>query len=290
MGADLRGAVLPNANLKLAYLVQTRLDGAVLSRANLTLARVVACDFSDADLREADFGSAMLVACRLASADLAGAVFGSTTLAYLDLSEAINLEQAQHTVGSFIDFSVLVTSFNGGGNRLTPAATAFLRKAGVPDRLLVTLPHLVREIMYYNCFISYGEPDRAFAERLAADLTERGVSCWIYSRDSTPGKRTWHEIGLSRRQAEKVIVVCSAKSLVREGALKEIEEQIDEEPDKLIPISRDSVWKLRGFRVMRGDRDLGPWLRERNYADFEDERFYRESVDRLLLALQRRQG
>lgn len=127
-----------------------------------------------------------------------------------------------------------------------------------------------------------------FAERLKQDFMAKGVSCWVYSLDSTPGARTWGEISLRRREAEKMIVLCSAKSLIREGVLKEIEEQIDENPDKLVPVSLDDTWKETGFLVRRGTEDLKPFLLERNYADFSSPKHYREEFRRLLRGVEKR--
>ena len=56
----------------------------------------------------------------------------------------------------------------------------------------------------------------------------------------------------------------------------------------MVPISRDDIWIQPGFRVVRGTRDIGPWLRERNYADFSDDSRYEESLQRLLTALRRK--
>ena len=83
-----------------------------------------------------------------------------------------------------------------------------------------------------------------------------------------------------------MVVICSAQALVRDGFLKEIEEQIDDNPDKLIPISLDDLWKQQGFRVVRGIRDLKPFLLERNYADFAH-LTYNKAFNRLLNALKR---
>lgn len=141
--------------------------------------------------------------------------------------------------------------------------------------------------MYRSCFISYGQDDVGFAERLYKDLRQRGVSAWMYKMDSLPGERTWDEIDRWRREAERVLVLCSTASLTRDGVLKELERQKDEDPDKIIPISLDSIWKRRYFTIMRGEEDLGPWLRERNYADFESEQSYLESLGKLLSALKR---
>lgn len=140
---------------------------------------------------------------------------------------------------------------------------------------------------YYTCFIAYGQPDLKRAGKFCKDLEARGVSCWLYDMDATVGERTWREIGQKRREAEKMVVLCSMKALIREGVLKEIEEQIDEEPDKLVPISLDDLWKEPGFKVVRGERDLKPFLLDKNYADFRNLP-YDQALERLLRGLSRR--
>jgi hypothetical protein len=182
----------------------------------------------------------------------------------------------------------LIASFRGAGNKLTPELEGFFLSAGVPKELLAELPRIVAEVKYYSCFIAYGEPDLDFAQRLRDDLAANGVTCWLYALDATPGERTWPEIGRERREADKMVVICSAAALIRDGVLKEIEDQIDEDPGKMVPISRDNLWTEPGFRVVRGSRDLGPFLRDRNYAHFSDDSLYEDSLERLLKALKRK--
>lgn len=155
------------------------------------------------------------------------------------------------------------------------------------QELLNALPGILAEAKYYTCFVSYGQPDLAFAQKLRKDLEARGISCWLYDMDATPGERTWREIGRKRREADKMVVLCSAPALVSDGVLKEIEEQTDEDPDKMLPISLDDPWKERGFPVMRGDRDLKSYLLDKNYADFANLP-YEEAMERLLRGLRRR--
>jgi hypothetical protein len=115
---------------------------------------------------------------------------------------------------------------------------------------------------------------------------QKGVTCWLYSIDATVGKRTWREIGEKRRGADKMIALCSCSALIRDGMLKEIEEQLDGDPDKLVPISLDDIWVQPGFKVIRGARDLQPFLVERNYADFKNLP-YEDALARLLKGLER---
>ena len=82
-----------------------------------------------------------------------------------------------------------------------------------------------------------------------------------------------------------MIVVCSAQALVRDGVLKELEEQIDEDPNKIIPISVDKLWMAKGIAVRRGERDLKPFLLERNYLDLNSKNI-KTKMNRLLKALE----
>ncbi len=145
---------------------------------------------------------------------------------------------------------------------------------------------LVPKIEYYSCFVSYGEPDHKFAVRLAKDLKRLGVDCWVYPIDSTPGEKLWKEIKQKMAELDKVIIICSAKSLLKDGFLKEIEEQVDINSDKLIPVSLDNLWKENGFPVKRG-QDLKPFLLSTTYVDFSvrSKDKYEKSLERLLTAL-----
>lgn len=141
--------------------------------------------------------------------------------------------------------------------------------------------------MHFSAFISYGSPDEVFACQLTSDLRGRGVKCWFYPDNATPGERTQKEIIEERRSADRVIIVCSYQSLIQPGVLSELGDQIREDPEKLIPVSLDTVWTVPGFRVQLGDRDLKPFLIDRNYVSFTDESLYESSLERLLRVLDR---
>ena len=57
-----------------------------------------------------------------------------------------------------------------------------------------------------------------------------------------------------------MVVVCSIDALMRDGVKKEIDKQIDENPDKLVPVSLDNRWTHPGFKVQWGSRDLKTFL------------------------------
>jgi uncharacterized protein YjbI with pentapeptide repeats len=290
---DLSGADLSRANLSEADLSGADLSDANLSGAYLTGAYLILTDLSWANLSSADLTSAILVLAKLRRASLAGtnfesANFGATLAADCNLAQCVGLGAVKHAAPSSIGVDTLVASFRGAGTRLTPELETFFLGAGVPKELLAALPQILAEVPYCTSFVCYGEPDKTFAERLVGDLKARGVSCWLYSMDATPGEPIWREIGRKRRELEKMVVLCSIGGLMRPGARKEIEEQIDEETDKIVPVSLDNLWKEPGFAVVGSQRDLKPFLLGRTYADFSDESAYEASLDRLLQGLRRK--
>ena len=63
---------------------------------------------------------------------------------------------------------------------------------------------------------------------------------------------------------------------------------MDDDPGKIIPISRDDLWRAPGFQVQRTGRDLKAFLLERNYANFSPEADYANAFEWLLKALELR--
>ena len=101
--------------------------------------------------------------------------------------------------------------------------------------------------------------------------------------------------GLGRRvgpnRGAQVIASCRAAGPEKQVRIslraKEIGERIDEDPDKMVPVSTDDPWKEPGFKVLRGTSHmLQPFLIEPNCADFASLP-YEEVMKRLLKALGR---
>lgn len=282
--ANLSRTNLSNVNLALADLIGADLSGADLTGAYLFDADLSFANLTGANLSGADLSFANLSSTNLSNADLSGAKCAYTTFANCDLGQCQGLESVVHEGPSSIGIDTIMMSEGS-------IPMAFLLGAGVPKELLAAFPAILAKVQYCSCFIAYGEPDRAFAERLVTDLRAKGVAVWIYSMDATPGELTLREIGQKRREADKMVVLCSAEALVRDGVLKEIEAQIDEDSDKMIPVSLDDLWKEDGFRVMRVvGKDLKPFLLNRNYADFSDASYYEQSLEKLLKALERKRS
>ena len=288
--ADMYSADLVRANLSGAFITMTnllgaRLNGADLVRAELNYVNLVLTSLVGANLTEVSLSNSNIKRAFLRDADLRKARLSWTSIADCNLAEAKGLETIQHDSPSSIGVDTLMISFRGAGNKFTPELRTFFLNAGVPVELLEELPRIISRIKYYSAFVAYGEPDRGFAMRLTDDLKAKGVQCWLYPTDYTAGERTWREIGQKRKESEKMIVICSARSLIRDGLLKEIEEQVDEDPDKMIPVSLDPLWQEKGFLVMRAGRDFKPFLLDKNYVNFHSDLVYEESLEKLLKGL-----
>lgn len=206
---------------------------------------------------------------------------GGTIVSSVDFSGARGLETVVHLSPSTVDPSTLLRTVRGYGDRLPGEVRSFFADAGIPVQFLDVLHAVASKVVYYRCFIAHGDPDAAFAEKLYRTLKEMGVTCWLHRLDATPGERTWKEIAEQLRDAEKVIVICSGNSLVRDGLQKELERLIDEYPEKIVPVSLDDLWKHPGFRVIRGVKDLKLFLLEKNHADFQKHDYERALKDLL---------
>jgi len=294
-GADFSVAKLRGADLRGADLRSAHLDGANLSGANLSWANLSGANLSWANLSGANLGGAYLGKANLSRADLSGtnlsaAHLACTVLADVNLGQTAGLGAILNEAPSSVDIDALMTSVRGAGDRL-PEVIAFLHDAGVPQELLDALPAILAKGGHSSCYISYGEPDLRFAKRLHENLRAAGVSCWLREMHMWPEIRTWQCTGWKRREADRMVILCSARSLVRDAVRKEIDNQIDENPDKLMPVSLDDDWKQDGFKAEWIKRDLKPFLVERNCADFagwgSDAKHYNKGLEELLRGLER---
>ena len=83
---------------------------------------------------------------------------------------------------------------------LTPYACLMFALEGVPT-------------LYHSCFISYSTLDTAFAERLHADLSFKGVNCWFAPEDVKIGDRFRQRIHDSIRSHDKLLLILSEHSI-----------------------------------------------------------------------------
>jgi uncharacterized protein YjbI with pentapeptide repeats len=270
-GADFRGANLDRANLRGADLRGTNLCQATLSLVNFRQANL-----HGAKLREAYLGWANLSAADLRGADLTGATFVETIIGDVDLTETSTLDECSHSGPSVIDFRTLFKSRN--------LPISFLRGCGLPDNLIDYLPSLRGDaIEFYSCFISYSGKNQMFAERLHADLQDKGVRCWFAPHDLPIGAKTWDAIDEAIRLRDKLLVVLSKPSLESDWVEDEVTKAYAEERSRkevvLFPIRIDNAvistnepWAIK----LRDQRNIGDFRR------WEKPSEYQKSLDRLL--------
>jgi uncharacterized protein YjbI with pentapeptide repeats len=223
--ADLHGVDLFGVDLSGADLSGADLSGVDLYAANLYAANLSRADLSDADLNKAhldgaDLAGAVLIIANLSGAKLAGAKLtsahlGETILADLDLSRTVGLESCVHEGPSPIDHRTLARS-----GRLP---LQFLRGCGLPDAFIDYIPSLFHQaIEFHSCFISYSTKDQEFADRLYADLQNKGVRCWFAPHDIQGGKKVHEQIDAAIQMHDRLLLLLSESSMNSEWVKTEI--------------------------------------------------------------------
>jgi uncharacterized protein YjbI with pentapeptide repeats len=269
-GANLSGADLIRADLMGANLSGTNLSGADLSGANLSAANLIRADLSGANL-----GGANLIAADLIRADLSDAVLFRTVFGDTTLIEVKGLDHCRHEGPSVIDFSTLKLS--------GPLPTAFLRGAGLPDNLIEAFPSLHEAIQFYSCFISHSSKDVAFAERLHADLQNKGVRCWFAPHDMPIGAKIIDALDEAIRLRDKVLLILSEGAIASDWVEGEVTRALDEERTRkqvvLFPVRLDDAVMQTSeawARLLRGQRHIGDFTR------WKEPDSYQKNFERLM--------
>jgi hypothetical protein len=147
--------------------------------------------------------------------------FFETVFADTNLTGAVGLEECDHRGPSTLDHRTLRKS-----GRLPQA---FLRGAGLPDTLIDYLPSLLDQpLQFYSCFISYSSRDKEFAERLHADLQDRGVRCWFAPHDMAIGAKILDSIDEAIRVRDKVLLILSESAIGSDWVEGEVTRALDE--------------------------------------------------------------
>ena len=93
----------------------------------------------------------------------------------------------------------------------------------MPDSIIDYLPALLNEpILFYSCFISCSTQDEGFAERLHADLQDKGVRCWFSPEDAQAGKKLFSQIDEAIRVHDKLLLILIPASMDSEWVKTEI--------------------------------------------------------------------
>lgn len=275
-GAELRAANLNRADMREANLIGADLSGANLRKANLGLASLVGVDLTGADLTEANLSTTTFHKANLTETDFSQAIIGWTIFGQVNLEVALGLESARHRGPSTIGVDTIYAS-----NGCIPEA--FLRGAGVPDNFIDKVCSLVdHTIEYPSCFVSFSTKDQAFAERLHAELQDKGVRCWFAPEDMNIGDKIWDRLDQSIRLHDKLLLVLSASSIGSEWVEDEVTSAFEEERRRgktvLFPIRLDDA-------VFATDEPWARKVRQRHIGDFtcwKDHDVYKRAFDRLL--------
>jgi uncharacterized protein YjbI with pentapeptide repeats len=286
-GSDLHGASIRSSDLRQASLCEANLREADLSEAVLCHADLHDAYLRDGKLRRANLTGACLSEADLVGADLTGARLGGTILtgaqamgtafSDIDLSLSKGLESIRHYGPSTVGID---TIYRSKGN----IPEAFLRGAGVPEDFITYMRSLVgKAIEFYSCFISYSSKDDDFAQRLHADLQQKGVRCWFAPKDLKIGDKFRARFEESIRIYDKLMVILSENSIRSSWVEEEVEAALEKERKQkklvLFPIRLDEA-------VMKTDQAWAASLRRtRHIGDFrawKDHAQYQKSFERLL--------
>jgi hypothetical protein len=282
---DLSNAILTEANLRGVDLSDANLRGVNLRGANLRGANL-----TDASLRpgplagraSADLSYANLSYANLRGADLTQAELYETDFADVDLASVIGLDTCMHKGPSPIDYRTLQKS--------GPLPLAFLRGVGLSDLFIDYLPSLLNQaIQHYSCFISYSTQDEEFANRLHADLQDKGVRCWFAPHDLRIGKKILDAVDAAIRLRDRVLLILSEHSITSDWVEDEVTAGFEEERKRgeevLFPIRLDDA-------VLKTQEAWAAKLRARLIGDFrrwKDHDVYRQSFQRMLRDLTKEQ-
>nr|WP_223294023.1 toll/interleukin-1 receptor domain-containing protein [Pelodictyon phaeoclathratiforme] len=142
-----------------------------------------------------------------------------------------------------------------------------MKGCGLPDTFIEYAHSFTsKAIEFYSCFISHSTADKAFADRLYADLQAKGVRCWYAPHDMKGGKKIHVQIGEAIRQHEKLLLILSESSINSEWVKQEItkaKKREDREGKQvLFPISLIEFGKIQEweFPDSKG-RDLAEEIR-----------------------------
>lgn len=277
-GADLSGADLTRVRFNDANLSSTNLQDAilittVLERANLTKANLSRANFFGAYLSKANLHKAILVETNMRKARI-----GETLFIGVDLQTIQDLDTLYHSGPSYISIDTLYRSKG-------QIPEIFLRGCGVPDSMIEYARSLVaaeRPIDYYSVFISYASTDQACAERLHADLQNKGVRCWFAPHDLEIGVPIVRGIDEAIRIYDKLLIILSKASVRSHWVEFEVSQALHREVEQgrtmLFPIRLDDT-------VLHTPSGWAAQLRSRNIGDFQgwkDHDVYQIAFTRLL--------
>jgi uncharacterized protein YjbI with pentapeptide repeats len=289
-GADFRRANLAGADLDKAQLDAANFSEADLEGAHFVKAYLRGANFREANLQNVDFTASDLLHVNIQLAALSGTIFsgahiGATNFANVDLSHAVGLETVNHHGPSPITVG---TIYNSRGK----IPDAFLRGCGLADEFIAYIGSMVgRPIEFYSCFISYSTKDQEFADRLYADLQNKGVRCWFAPHDIHGGRKIHEQLDEAIRLHDKLLLILSEHSMNSNWVKSEIANaRAREEREKkqmLFPITLAPFEDIKQWKLFDADRGIDSAREIREYfipdfSNWKDHDSYQAAFQRLV--------
>jgi len=149
--------------------------------------------------------------------------------------------------------------------------------------LINYLPSLLNQaFQVYSCFISYSTKDQEFADRLHADLQNKGIRCWFAPHDLAIGAKILDAIDEAIRYHDKLLLIVSEHSIASGWVEDEVTTAFEEERKHgqtvLFPVRLD-------YTVMETKEAWAAKLRARDIGDFrkwKDHDAYKRSFERVV--------
>ena len=293
--AELRGADLRFVQLENASLQGAKFNGGgiffpsgpsfVLRGADLTGANITGANLDRAVLDGADLSKAVLRGASLHETYISETLFIDT-----DLTAAKGLESCIHGGPSTIDYRTLAKS--------GPVSVNFLRGCGLPETQITSLRSMLAND-FYSCFISYSGHDQIFADRLHADLQNKGVRCWFAPHDVRGGRKLHEQLDEAIRVYDRLLLILSVHSMNSEWVKTEIanarQKELSERRQVLFPVSLEPFAKIREWKNFDADtgKDSAREIREYFIPDFsnwKDHDSYHKAFERLVRDLKAKEA
>ena len=162
-----------------------------------------------------------------------------------------------------------------------------------PEIFIHYMPSLIAPgaIQFFSCFISYSTKDQEFADRLYADLQNKGVRCWFAPHDVQGGKKLHEQIDEAIRRYERLLLILSPNSMSSKWVKTEIrnarKREVAEKKRVLFPVRLASYEALRDWTLFDADEgeDLATESREYyipNFSEWKNHDLYAREFEKLL--------
>jgi hypothetical protein len=153
----------------------------------------------------------------------------------------------------------------------------------IRSQLLTLEPRSEVQLEFYSCFLRYADADIEFAFRLASDLQDVGIACWLDRAYSPFSGNISEDLHRKLADQDKLLLVLSENSVgsswVKEELRQVTELEGERRQDIVVPIGIDnSVFASASslVRELLGERPI------RNFTSWADENTYRQSLRRLV--------